>query len=98
MAPAPVFQPTVLPTYFKVSGSYCYILNKDAYNILLSELSEFELPVDDVIEKLSLRDQKMKSYIFFPFLAYPMQDHSYIWDTNGGNQIHASFKYFKNKL
>lgn len=41
MAPAPVFQPTVLPLHFKVSGSYCYILKKNAYKILLSELLEW---------------------------------------------------------
>jgi len=98
MAPVPVFQPTVIPTYFKVSGSYCYILKKDAYDILLGELSEFELPVDDVIEKISMREQKIKSYIFFPFLVYPDISDSFIWDKTGGDTIHPSFKYFKNKL
>jgi GR25 family glycosyltransferase involved in LPS biosynthesis len=97
MSPAPVIQPSVIPTYFKVSGSYCYILKKSAYNFFLDELCSFELPVDDVIEKICMREQRVKSYIFFPFLAYPIQEHSYIWNTNG-NQIHPSFKYFKNKL
>jgi glycosyl transferase family 25 len=97
LAPAPVFQPSIVQSYFKISGSYCYILNKSAYNIVLNDLLRFELPVDDAFEKIYLKDQKIKSYIFFPFLAYPIQEHSYIWNTEGG-QIHPSFKYFKNKL
>ncbi len=95
--PAPIFQPAVIPTYYKVSGSYCYILKKTAYKTFSAELSLFELPVDDVIERISLKEQKIKSYIFFPFLAYPIQEHSYIWNTGGGN-VHPSFKYFKNKI
>jgi len=98
MMPAPAFQPAVIPSHFKVSGSYCYILRKTAYDILLEELSLFELPVDDAIEKIYLREQTIKSYIFFPFLAYPNIDTSYIWNTESGNKVHASFKYFKNKL
>jgi len=98
MNPAPVFQPAAIPSYFKVSGSYCYILRETAYDILLEELSLFELPVDDAIEKIYLREQRIKSYIFFPFLAYPNIDTSYIWNTESENKVHASFKYFKNKL
>jgi len=99
MMPAPVFQPSVIPSHFKVSGSYCYILRKTAYDILLEELSLFELPVDDAIEKIYLREQRIKSYIFFPFLAYPNIDTSYIWNTESSeNKVHASFKYFKNKI
>ena len=97
-ATAPVFQPSVLPTNFKVSGSYCYVLKNSAYDIVLEELSKFELPVDDVYEKICMREQKLKSYIFFPFLAYPIVEDSYIWNRTGGDKIHASFKYFKNKL
>jgi glycosyl transferase family 25 len=99
MMPAPVFQPSVLPTSFKVSGSYCYILRKTAYDTILEELYQMELPVDDAIEKVYLREQKIKSYIFFPFLAYPDINDSYIWNTEATDKkTHASFKYFKNKL
>lgn len=98
MMPAPVFQPSVIPSYFKVSGSYCYILRKNAYDTFLEELSLFELPVDDAIEKIYLKEQKIKSYIFFPFLAYPNENDSYIWNKNNTGKIHPSFKYFKDKL
>jgi len=98
MAPAPVFQPSVMPTQFKVSGSYCYILKKSAYDIVLDELSRFNVPVDDAIEMVTLKEQKIKSYIFFPFLAYPETSNSYIWDINGEQKKHPSFVHFKNKL
>jgi GR25 family glycosyltransferase involved in LPS biosynthesis len=97
MAP-PVFEPAVLPSQFKISGAYAYFLRKSAYDNVLSEMSYMELPADDVFEKLILREQRMKSYIFFPFLAYPIIENSYIWNIEGNNKIHASFKYFKNRI
>jgi GR25 family glycosyltransferase involved in LPS biosynthesis len=95
---APVFQPSVIPVNFEVSGSYCYILRNTCYDLIIDELLKFELPIDDTIKKISLYDQKIKSYIFFPFLAYPELEYSYIWEINLKNEIHPSLKYFKNKL
>ena len=95
----PVWQPSVNPLNYKVSGAYAYILRKTAYDTILEELYQMELPVDDAIEKVYLREQKIKSYIFFPFLAYPDINDSYIWNTEATDKkTHASFKYFKNKL
>jgi glycosyl transferase family 25 len=97
MAP-PVFQPAILPSYFKISGAYSYFLRKCAYDKVLSEFSEMELPADDIFEKMILREQKLKSYIFFPFLAYPSLENSYIWNEQNQIKTHQSLKYFKNKL
>jgi GR25 family glycosyltransferase involved in LPS biosynthesis len=93
---APVFQPSVLPSMFKISGAYCYFLKKTVYDKVISEMSEMELPADDVFEKLILREQQIKSYIFFPFLAYPDIQNSYIWNINGNEKKHESYKHFKN--
>ena len=98
MGPVPVFQPTVIISDFKISGSYAYILKKPAYEKLRIELALKNAPADDVIEHLILAENKLKSYIFFPFLAYPKQNYSYIWNREGGTQMHASVKYFRNKL
>lgn len=98
MHAAPVFQPSVIPTTFKVSGSYCYILKETSYDLVLEELYKIQLPVDDAIEKLYRKDQKIKSYMFFPFLAYPKSDFSYIWNKPADTKNHPSIKYFKNKI
>jgi len=96
MAP-PVFQPTVIPSSFKISGAYSYFLKKNIFNKVLEEMSTLELPADDVFEKM-IREQQMKSYIFFPFLTYPVTENSYIWNIRGNTKMHPSFKYFKNKF
>jgi glycosyl transferase, family 25 len=98
MAAAPVFQPSLVPATFKVSGSYAYILKNIAYDKVINEMSQMEIPVDDVIEGMILREQKLRSYIFFPFLVYPRLEYSYIWNDVSRVKEHPSVKYFKNKL
>jgi len=96
-ASPPIFQPSVVPVTYKVSGSYCYVLRNTIYDIFIKALSTFELPVDDTIEKL-YKNKIIKSYIFFPFLAYPNVEYSYIWEIKDPGKVHPSIKYFKNKI
>lgn len=98
MSSPPVFQPSIMPSHFKISGAYSYILRSSTYDLIIDELSKMEIPTDDVIEGLTYRDKRIKSYIFFPFLAYPKLEYSYIWNREGSNQMHPSIKYFKNKI
>jgi GR25 family glycosyltransferase involved in LPS biosynthesis len=94
----PIFQPSIVPVNFKVSGAYSYILRDKIYDKILGELSLMERPVDDVVEMFTWATNRIRSYIFFPFLAYPDISHSYIWEKEDPNNIHPSIKYFKNKL
>jgi glycosyl transferase, family 25 len=95
-AQAPIIQPCVIPTTFKVSGTYSYMLKNVVYDKVIEELSSLETTTDDLYEKLIKKG--LKSFIFFPFLTYPKLEYSYIWEMSGNNNIHPSFKYFKNKL
>jgi GR25 family glycosyltransferase involved in LPS biosynthesis len=97
LASAPVFQPVVIPSTFKISGSYAYILRKTIYDKAINTLENSNLPVDDAFEKIIYVNRQINSYIFFPFLAYPDISYSYIWET-GGDKQHPSIKYFKDKL
>jgi hypothetical protein len=92
----PVWQPCLVPVTYKVSGSYAYILRKSIYDKAIENLSLFELPVDDVYENMLKKG--IKSFIFFPFLAYPNENNSYIWNKSNTGKIHPSLKYFKDKL
>ena len=94
----PVFTPSVIPSDFKISGAYSYILKNTVYDKILSELYPMNVPVDDVFEMLTYQTQQIKSYIFFPFLTYPDVSNSYIWGINKDTKMHPSIKYFKNKL
>jgi len=93
----PVWQPSVNPLNYKVSGAYAYILRNTAYDKVLGELSLMQYPTDDVFEKL-YNHQIIKSYIFFPFIAYPNIESSYIWNKSDPGKIHPSIKYFKNNF
>lgn len=95
---APVFQPSLVPINFKVSGAYSYIVRNTIYDLFLSELSKMEVPVDDVVEILTFRNPIIKSYLFFPFLTYSSLENSYIWNEQNQTKVHSSFKYFKNKI
>lgn len=94
----PIFQPNIISSNFKISGAYAYIIKNTIYDLLLTELGKMEIPVDDVIEMLTYRTNKIKSYIFFPFLAYASLENSYIWNEQNQTKTHPSLKYFKNKL
>ena len=94
----PVFQPSVEKVNFKVSGAYSYIVKNTIYDDLINEYLKIEIPVDDIIEMFTYRTSKIQSYIFFPFLVYPLLNYSYIWEEDSGGNLHPSFKYFKNKL
>jgi len=94
----PALQPTVIPVNFKVSGAYSYIVKNTSYDKILAMLNQMKTPVDDVIEKMTYFEKVLNSYIFFPFLAYPIIEDSYIWDIKNKTDIHPSIKYFKDKL
>lgn len=91
----PVLQPTVISSDFKISGAYSYFIRNSIYDKILDKLSLMRLPVDDVFEHLIFPSREIESFIFFPFLTYPIIENSYIWNIEGNNKIHPSFKYFK---
>jgi len=94
---SPLIVPSCIPSTFKMSGTYSYILRNIAYEKTLNKLMMMEVPTDDIYEQLIIRDRKLISYTFFPFFTYPKLDYSYIWDETGDGN-HPSFKLFKNKM
>lgn len=95
--PAPIIQPSIIQVTFKVSGAYSFLLKNTAYDKVIKKLTSIETTTDDMYEKMIL-NRELISYIFFPFLTYPIVEDSYIWETSGNKIPHASVKYFKNKL
>lgn len=95
--PPPFALPSLLPVTFKVSGAYSFIVRNTAYDKVISKLQSFNTTSDDLYEHMIL-SKELKSYIFFPFLSYPLVEDSYIWETSGNKTPHASVKYYKDKL
>jgi GR25 family glycosyltransferase involved in LPS biosynthesis len=95
-ATPPIIEPSLIPVTFKVSGTYSYMLRNTAYDKAIKKLSSLETTTDDLYEKVI--KEGLKSFIFFPFLTYPDVTDSYIWENPDNKRIHASLKYFKNKL
>lgn len=83
-------------------GAFSYVLKKDIYDLVISELEKMELPVDDVIKDL-IEDKKIKSYTFYPFLTYHENEiPSSIWDEKIWKQEyyyeHDSIRYYVKKM
>ena len=89
------FNPICLPSLHvspKTSGAFAYIIKNTVYDKILNTLYSLTTTSDDLYESM-----KLKSYIYFPLCAYPLQGHSYIWDEPGQFDIHPSAKYFREK-
>lgn len=88
--------PALIPSP-KVSGTYAYMVHSQAYDKIITKLSELTTTTDDLYEQL-IRNNQLKSYVFFPLFSYPLLEYSYIHEEESGSKEHESKKYWKDKL
>lgn len=87
----------------KMVGAFSYMLNKSAYTKVTKFTTSFLTTFDDMIMHM-IDQEKLKSYIYFPFMTFHNANESFVWDgeTPGHlmhiNNIHSSYKYFKNRI
>lgn len=83
-------------------GAFSYILRKDIYDLVITELEKLRMPTDDVIKDL-VYDGHIKSYTFYPFLTYHENEiTSSIWNKEIWEREyyyeHESKRYFVKKM
>jgi GR25 family glycosyltransferase involved in LPS biosynthesis len=87
----------------KMVGAFAYMLSNKAYSRVTRFTSSMLTTFDDMI--MYMIDQgKLKSYAYFPFMAFHNANESNIWESDpakyvkNSGDVHSSFNYFKNKL
>lgn len=98
-APGPFVTPSLLQTKSRISGTFAYMVHKSAYSKIINRLSKFDTVADDMIERFILKENGLRSFIYYPFFAYPKLETSYIRPINGASNVkHESHKHFKSML
>jgi len=99
-------KPTLLPSP-RLVGAFSYIVNKSVYSKIIRFTSSFLTTFDDMIMIMIDKDKsihKLNSYIYFPFMTFHNANESFVWDGKDpghlthNNNMHSSYKYFKNKI
>jgi len=87
----------------KMVGAFSYMVHKPAYSKVTRFTSSILTTFDDMI--LHMVDQKkLNSFVYFPFMTFHNANESFVWngETPGHlshiNNMHSSYKYFKNKI
>jgi len=93
--------PIIIPSP-KMVGAFSYMVNKSAYKKISNYCTSFMTTFDDMIMHM-IDQKKLKSYTYFPFMTFHNANGSYVWGTKPGhishsNNMHSSYKYFKNKI
>jgi len=95
-------KPTLIPAP-KMVGAFSYLVNKKAYSKIIKFTMSFMTTFDDMI--MHMIDQKgLNSYAYFPFMTFHNANDSFVWDGNKpghlahNDNMHSSYKYFKNTL
>ena len=94
-----------VPTIIKAPpmiGAFAYMVNKKGIAKLIKYCSEFITTYDDMIMH-KIQSGKLNGYLHIPFMVYHAGKDSLLWDKTPGhlahiNNMHSSYKYFKNKL
>lgn len=85
----------IIRTRVFTSGAFCMLVRESSYDMIINYLSLFKTTADDAYNVL-IGEGRLKSWTFYPFVAYVKLKYSYIWDKEF-NEEHPSFKYFKKK-
>jgi len=93
------------PTIMKAPqmiGAFSYMVNKKGIAKLIKYCGELITTYDDMImHKIS--ENKLKAYLYLPFMTFHNAIDSLVWDETPGhiahkNNMHSSYNYFKQKL
>jgi len=93
--------PTVIPAPQMV-GAFSYLVNKSAYSKIAKFATSFMTTFDDMMMHM-ISQKKINGYAYFPFMSFHNANESFVWDKTPGhlshtNNMHSSYKYFKNKI
>jgi GR25 family glycosyltransferase involved in LPS biosynthesis len=93
--------PTIIPSP-KMVGAFAYMVNSSGYDKIINFCMSFMTTYDDMIMH-AIDQGKLKSYTYFPFMAFHNANDSFVWDETPGHlkhkdNMHSSYSYFKNKL
>jgi GR25 family glycosyltransferase involved in LPS biosynthesis len=94
-------EPTVIDAPPMI-GAFSYLANKTGIEKLIKYCGEFVTTYDDMIMH-KIKSKKLIGYLHIPFMSYHAGKESLIWDKTPGhlahnNNMHSSFKYFKQTL
>jgi len=95
-------KPTIIPAP-KMVGAFSYMVNKSAYSKIAKFTTSFMTTFDDMIMHM-IDQKKLNGYAYFPFTTFHNANESFVWEgkTPGhlahNNNMHSSYKYFKNKI
>jgi GR25 family glycosyltransferase involved in LPS biosynthesis len=98
-----IFKNPTLSKAPKMVGAFSYMVNKPAYSKLSRFTSSLLTTFDDMVMYM-IEQEKLKSYVYFPFMTFHNATESSVWNgENPGhlaheNNMHSSYKYFKNKI
>ena len=87
----------------KMVGAFSYLVNKSAYTKITRFTTSMLTTFDDLIMYM-IDQKKLNSYVYFPFMTFHNADDSTVWDNKTPdhlthiNNMHSSYKYFKNKV
>jgi len=85
----------IIPSVF-TECTHSMIINNIVYDKVIDKLSLFETTTDDIYGHM-LFSKQLISYTYYPFVTYPKDDYTYIWNHELKRE-HKAKQYFKNKL
>lgn len=90
--------PSDTNTLHRVDGTCAYIVRNIAYDKVIKKLTSLETTPDDLINHLIFTEQKIKSFIYFPFAVYVKDDFTYINGGEQNNRVHPSYEFYQPRL
>lgn len=84
-----------------IESTFCdcitaYLVRDTAYDKILNYYSFFWTTADDMIAQM-IKEGRLKSYTFYPYVVYSGDEFSYIWDQPIKRE-HPSKKFFRNEM
>jgi len=95
-------KPVILEAPIMV-GAFSYMVHNNTYSKLTRFTSSMLTTFDDMVMYM-VKEKKLKSYVYFPFMTFHNANESFVWgDKTPGhlvhiNNMHSSYTYFKNKI
>ena len=82
----------------KMVGAFSYMVNKNAYQKMIDYCSDMTTIYDDIVMHM-VDSNRLKSYVYMPFMTYPRTEDSDKHDVIiENNERHPSYKYFRDQL
>src|ERR1035437_9639744 len=81
----------------RVDGTCAFMIRNIAYDKFSVKLSSLETTPDDLINHFIFLEKQVKSYIYFPFVAFVNDEYTYIGETKN-NRVHPSKQFYIEKL